>query len=395
MPQLTDTQKDLAVSILRDLIRIDSTNPCRSKAIERRAEERIIEHVSALCGGLGMRVALHEVWPGRCNLTAEWPDQRGAKRVAFEAHSDTVDVGGMTTDPFAADVRDGKVWGRGACDAKGSLATYLTALTIARERGRPFADTVCLIATVGEETGCEGAAALMEAGYRVDACVVGEPTRCELVTAHKGALWFKLIAKGRPSHAAMPDEGRNAIYAMGRAIRFVEEQYTQDLAAHTHPLVDKPTMTVSMVSGGQAVNIVAPRCEASIDCRFLPGQSYEDITCDFERKLKAALPDDADALELSDVRGHPAMEADPNGPLVRNLLSVCREMTGQSGPKGVYYFADSGPFAAAGIQCVLFGPGDIANAHKSEEFLDLEEYFLAVETVLNWLDRHADRSMLS
>lgn len=395
MGQLTDAQQAAAVSILQDLIRIDSANESRTASNERRAEERIIAHLSGVCRQLGMAVALHEVWPGRCNLTAHWPDQDGTHSVAFEAHADTVGVGGMTIEPFAADVRDQKVWGRGACDAKGSLAAFISALKIARERGQRFADKIHLIATIGEETGCDGAAALMDSGFRVDACIVGEPTRCQLVTAHKGALWFKLIAHGVPSHAAMPEIGRNAIYAMGRAIHFVEERYSRRLAEQSHPLVDRPTIAVSMVSGGQAINIVAPRCEASIDCRFLPGQAYEDVLGEFERELKTALPDDADAFELADVRGHPAMQVDPNGPLVRNLLAGCGDLTGQTEPKGVYFFADSGPFHRAGIQCVLFGPGDIADAHKAEEFLALEQYTLAVEMVLGWLERHADRSMLA
>jgi acetylornithine deacetylase/succinyl-diaminopimelate desuccinylase-like protein len=304
-------------------------------------------------------------------------------------------VGGMTTDPFAADVRDGKLWGRGACDAKGSLATYLSALKLARERGQRFADKIYLIATIGEETGCDGAIALMESGFRVDACIVGEPTGCRVVTAHKGALWFKLIAHGTPSHAAMPDTGRNAIYTMGRAIGFIETQYRSKLMQQTHPLLSPPTMSVGTISGGQAINIVPPQCEASVDFRYLPGQHHTEIAADFERDLKTALPDDAADLELAEVQGYPAMEADPSGPLVRNLLAGCRDVTGQDAPVGVYYFADSGPFSAAGIQCVLFGPGDIANAHKAEEFLDLDQYTLAIEMVLTWLERHADRSMLA
>jgi len=395
MAKLTDSQKASARSILQDLIRIDSTNVSPEVAAEQRAEERIIEHLSGVCDRMGMAAELHEVWPGRCNLTAHWPDQDGVHDVAFEAHADTVGVGGMTIDPFAADVRDERVWGRGACDAKGSLATFISALDIAQKRGQRFADKIHLIATVGEETGCQGASALMDAGFRVDACVVGEPTRCQVVTAHKGALWFKMIAHGVPSHAAMPDNGRNAIYAMGRAIRFVEEQFSRELNQQEHPLLGKPTITVGTIEGGQAVNIVAARCEASIDCRFLPGQVYEDIARQLERGLETALPDDADVFELADIQGHAAMEADPNGPFVKNLLAGCRELTGQDAPKGVFFFADSGPFSQVGIQCVLFGPGDIAHAHKAEEFLELDQYYLAIESVLGWLERHADRSMLA
>lgn len=395
MAALTQSERDRATEILRDLVRIDSTNVSREASNERRSEQAVIEHLSDLCSDLGMAVSLHQVWPGRSNLTAHWPDQHADRSVAFEAHVDTIGVGGMTIDPFAADIRDGKLWGRGACDAKGSLATFLSALTFAKERGQRFADKIYVIATIGEETGCHGATALMESGFRVDACIVGEPTGCRVVTAHKGALWFRLVASGMACHAAMPDNGRNAIYTMGRAIGFIETQYRARLAEQTHPLVSHPTISVGIISGGQAVNIVPPRCEAKIDCRFLPGQDYEEVVADFERSLRAALPNDADDLAVADVQGYPAMEVDPSGPLVTNLLAGCRDVTGQDAPTGVYYFADSGPFSRAGIQCVLFGPGDIAHAHKAEEFLDLDQYALAIELVLNWLGRHADRSMLS
>ncbi len=392
MPKLNESQKADALSLLQDLVRIDSTNVSHADSNARRAEEPIIENLSQRCQELGMEVRRHRVQAGRDNLTAHWPELKGRPTVAFQAHVDTVGAGGMTIDPFAADVRDGKLWGRGACDAKGSLATFLAALRIARDAGMPLADDTHLIATVGEETGCEGAIALMEEGFRVDACIVGEPTSCRVVTAHKGSLWFKLVARGEPSHAAMPDAGRNAIYALGRALGFIEGPYQELLRGRRHPLLDHPTISVGLVAGGQAVNIVAPRAEADVDVRYLPGQSHVEIARDFADRLRRALPDDA--FDIEDVRGFPAMEADPDGPLVRNLLACSRDITGQQEPKGVFYFADSGPFHAAGIECVLFGPGDIAHAHKAKEFLDIEEYFQAIELVLTWLERHGERSML-
>lgn len=393
MSKLTDAQRDDALELLRQLVRIDSTNVSPEDSCERRTEERAIAFLSTCCAEIGMEVERRPVWPGRENLTAHWPELRGRRTVAFQAHVDTVGVGGMTIEPFAADIRDGKVWGRGACDAKGSLATFLSALRIARQTDLPLADDVHLIVTIGEETGCEGAMALMDAGFRVDACIVGEPTSCRIVTAHKGSLWFKLVAHGEPSHAAMPEAGRNAIYALGRALGFIEGDYQEALREQMHPLLNHPTVSVGLVAGGQAVNIVAPHAEADVDIRYLPGQSFEDIAGDFLARLRQALP--GDTFEIKDVRGFPAMEADPDGPLVRNLLASCREVTGQAGPEGVHYFADSGPFHAAGVECVLFGPGDIAHAHKAEEFLDLDEYFQAIELVLTWLDRHGERSMLA
>jgi len=394
MPALTESQKTRAVSVLQELINIDSTNPSREESIRRRSEERIIDHLKSSCGRLGMEVRLQEVWPGRANLVAHWPDRGGTHGLAFEAHADTVGVDGMTLDPFSGDVRDGKVWGRGACDAKGSLAAFLVALEIAGQHQRRFGDRIHLVATVGEETGCEGAAAVLKGGFRVEACLVGEPPRCRLITAHKGALWFKLVARGVPCHTSMPHQGRNAIYAMARAVRFVEEQFSRNLEQVGHPLLGHPTIAVSTIHGGQALNIVAPRCEAGIDWRFLPGQPHAELVHRFECELKTALPVDADSLGLEDVEAYPGMEADANGSLVRNLLPLCRDATGQRSPEGVLYFADSGPFHQAGIQCVVFGPGSIAQAHKAEEYIELDQYFLAIEMVLSLLERYESRSVL-
>src|SRR5690606_1639845 len=240
--------------LLAALVRIPSPVASREQANCDRAEERMAGFLTEHLTGMGMTVERHEVYPGRPNLMACWPDP-GARRdsrpssedsrpgsgdsrpgsgqrLTIEAHMDTVPVEGMTIDPFAAEIRDDRMYGRGTCDTKGSMAAFLTALAIAREQGGLPADELWFVATMSEETGCEGASALMETPFRADAAIVGEPTRCEVVTAHKGPLWLTVETHGRACHASMPDHGLNAIDLMARVVQFVHGPWREHITRH-------------------------------------------------------------------------------------------------------------------------------------------------------------------
>ncbi len=386
MSPLTEQQKQQALMLLRELVAIPSVNVGMSRGKSDRPEERIAQFLTDQLESLGMTVERREVSPGRPNLTAHWPEQTGSRSLAFEAHMDTVGVQQMTIDPFTPDVRAGRIYGRGACDTKGSIAAFLTALRIAREQNRPLTDKICFIATMGEETGCEGAAALIEEGFRVDAIIVGEPTNCQLATAHKGALWLTIVAHGASGHAAMPERGRNAISTMARAITAMEEGFAPQLRQARHTLLGSPTLSVGTIRGGELVNVVPARCEASLDCRFLPGQDHRRIVEQLQNHLAGSLP--GERFELADVKAYAPLDTPPNRPLVKKLLTVTREATGQTQPVGVNYFSD------AGIETVLFGPGDPAQAHTADEFLDIGQLYRATEIALEWLARESSQSLV-
>lgn len=392
MGRLTNDQKAGVARLLADLVRIPSVNENAEQADRDRAERGVAEFLEQwLTRRLGMVVSRIPLAPGRDNLVAHWPDQTGAGSFALQAHMDTVSVRGMTVDPFAAEVRDGRMWGRGTCDTKGSMAAFLSALETARLRGRRFTDKVYFVATVAEETGCKGASALTAAGFKVDGMIVGEPTLCTAVTAHKGTSWNRLTAAGRSCHASMPQHGHNAIYAMATALRFIEDRYIPGLSAQVHPLLGSPTLSVGVIQGGVATNIVPDRCMANLDFRLLPGQDPGAWIDRFMCGLGAAVPDESFTVE--NIHNQPGVETPIETPWVRNVLAGCARISGRSEPAGVTYYTDAGPFHAAGISCVVFGPGDIAQAHTEAEFLDLEQLYVATETAMEWLELACTRSM--
>jgi acetylornithine deacetylase len=293
----------------------------------------------------------------------------------------------MTIDPFAGEVRDGRLYGRGACDVKGGMAAMIAAVArLAKERP-PGMPTIVLACTVNEECGFSGARALVElcrgqAGSllprRPDAAVVAEPTELDVVVAHKGVVRWRCYARGRAAHSAHPEQGENAIYKMGRALTGLQ-QYQNEIVGtlRVHPLCGRPTLSVGTIEGGVGVNVVPDHCVIQIDRRLLPGESPEIAIRHVAEYLKQqtglALEHDPpfmQGLPLSD---------EQNGPLAERLSAVVAEVTGQCRRTAVAYATDAAFFAAAGIPTVVCGPGSIRQAHTVDEWISLEQLELATE----------------
>ncbi len=392
MSHLTDQHRQDVRELLASLVAIDSVNENNTQGDRDQSERRMSAFVCEWLEGLGMEVRRFEMMPGRDNLVAHWPEQTAATSLAFQSHMDTVSVNNMTIDPFGAEVRDGRLWGRGSCDTKGSMAAFLTAMKIAREAGFQPVDKMYFVATVAEETGCRGSSSLVEAGFHVDAIVVGEPTGCNVVTAHKGTYWATLEVTGQSCHASLPELGHNAVYAMAKAIAFIEKEYVPNLDVHAHPLLGGMSLSVGTIRGGVATNIVPAHCSANLDFRILPGQDPSEVCAAFLDSLNAAVPDED--FTLTTIHTQPGVDTPRDTPLVENLLAVCEPLTGQSDPEGVNYYTDSGPFHAGGISCVVFGPGDIAQAHTAAEYVELDQLYLATEIALGWLNAGTNRSLV-
>lgn len=386
MRQLNTPQKERVLSLLDKLVSIESVNRNWECANQDRAEEKMARFVTDHLHGMGMEVEARDMQPGRPNLIGHWPDQgRGAdSSLMISAHMDTVTVDGMTIDPFKVTVRDGRAYGRGTCDTKGSMAAFLTAMAIAREENALPADKLYFVATSCEETGCQGASALMQTGFRTSAAIVGEATRCRVVSSHKGPLWLTVQTQGRSCHASMPDLGVNAIETMSRVVQFVQGPWQERIRRSSHPVLSPSTMTVTTIAGGIKINIIPESCRIEIDGRFIPGEPMDAIVADFTRMLTEHLGGRG-SFSITRQETYPPLDCPPDAPIARRLLSLCREANGQSGPLGVNYFADTGPFDQAGIDAVLFGPGDIAQAHTADEYLELEQLYQATEIILTLL----------
>lgn len=357
-----------AEQLLRELIALPSVNPAFLPVGDPRAgEQRVAEFLLAAAAGFGLDAELREVAPARPNLLARLtPAGKPRHRILLAPHLDT--VGGEPIGPalFEPLRRNGRLYGRGACDTKGSIAAMLTALgQVAGSSRRPRHTELVFAGLVDEENNQAGSRALVASGFKADLAIVGEPTRLRVVTAHKGDLWLRLEARGRSAHGSRPELGRNAVHKMARVVDVLQRDYAARLRRRLHPLLGPATVSVGTISGGTQPNIVPAHCAITVDRRTLPGETEAAV----HREIRAFLRRRGLRVTLADTRGVPcpALETDTRLPLVQAFLRCA----GQRRPAGVVFFCDAAVLAAGGIPSVVFGPGDIAQAHTAEEWINL------------------------
>ena len=365
-----------AVELLQALIRIPSVNPEGDPGTPHTGEQVIAEW---LAGWLrsefpDARVELRDVLPGRPNVVVRFSDGGGKKpRVLFAPHTDTVSVGGMTIDPFGGELRDGRVWGRGASDTKGTMAAMLWALRGSRDRLGALGHEVWFAGLCSEEAGQYGARSLAEQ-ERFGFVIAGEPTGLDAVVAHKGALWLTLTTRGRAVHAAQPERGDNAIYKMADVLRCIRDEIPAVLGDAEHPLLGRTTISAGTVKGGSKINIVPDICTAEADIRHLPGD--DDVLERVSARLRSVCPD----LEIAHTASRP-MVTDASHPVIQLLQQCGSKIAGSA------WFSDGGIFAADGTPSIALGAGSIAQAHTKDEWIGVRDLDRGVEFFQDFIAR--------
>jgi acetylornithine deacetylase len=366
--------------LLSDLVAIPSVNPMgRSLRGEEYLESRLTAYLEDFFGRLGVMCRRQPVAPGRDNLLAWYEAPAPRRLVLFDVHQDTVPTDGMTIPPFEPVIAGGRLYGRGSCDVKGSLAAMLAAFArLVRERPAGSA-SVLLACTVDEEFTHTGSSRLAESNHTADLAIVAEPTLLNLVHSHKGALRWKVRTIGRACHSSTPHLGINAIYRMGHVLEALEA-YAGRLSQSTpDPILGPPSLSVGRIEGGQSVNVVPDWCEIEIDRRLIPGE--QPARC--VEQVQAALADQLGGLEGIQF-DLPWVNLPPLAPCAEAWLGLLQDAvaiaTGQR-PQvvGVPFGTDAGPLSASGLPCVVFGPGDIAQAHTEDEWIELAQVQLAAE----------------
>jgi acetylornithine deacetylase len=286
---------------------------------------------------LGFTVRRQSVRSGRANLIGCLKGREVRRRVLLEAHMDTVGVEGMTVPPFRLTRKGSRLYGRGTSDTKGPMAAYLAGLARALRDGVRPAWTVLFVATMGEETGCEGAAALAQSGFRATAGVVAEPTRLNLCVAHKGAVWWKASVKGRTTHGSSPHLGVNAIDGAAAAIQALLRGASKLPRKKKHPLISPPTVSVGTIRGGEKDNVVPASAEFTVDSRLLPGEGIKGYLKRAESLLRSAQGCSGKRVDARVVswQSLPAFCSDPRAPFLRTLFQIAREVAGNSAGKPV------------------------------------------------------------
>ena len=341
-------------------------------------ERNVAEYLADIASGFGLEVQWQNVLPGRANLLVRMrPRKRICQTVLLAPHLDTVGAEGKQFQPRTT---HGRMHGRGACDTKGSAAAMILALgDLAAMPTRPQTTEIVFAGLIDEENVQAGSRALVASGFKADLAIVGEPTKLSVVTAHKGSLWLRLQTLGRAAHGATPHLGKNAIYTMSRVVEKLETDYARALRRRKHPLLGAGTVNVGRIAGGRQANIVPDCCEILVDRRTLPGETEAGVRREIAAllragKLHAAISSDKSAPCLP-------LETDFHQPLVQAFCAC----VGQTRPAGVNYFCDAAILSAAGIPSIVFGPGDIAQAHTGDEWISLAELERATELLFNFL----------
>jgi len=355
------------VSLLQDLVRIPSVNPDNAPGTDQTGEAAMATYLDGWLTALGAEVVIEEIKPGRPNLIARFAPLDGRPRVMFGPHLDTVGVGGMTIDPFAAEIRDGRMWGRGTSDTKGPMAAMLWALHECRDLLASAPVAFDFVAFMGEESGQWGSKDFAKKhGKTYSFALVGEPTSMQVVHVTKGSLWATLRTTGKAAHSSQPERGENAIMKLARALDQLDAQLVPKLATYTHPVLGRSTMNVGVIRGGSRPNIVPDLAEAEIDIRITPAlaSSGGALALLTETIARLGLP-----LEIVNPHENPPMETDSGYSMIQALLAT----DPACGLAGAPWFSDAAHLSHGGVPSICIGPGSIDQAHTANEFIDLAE----------------------
>ena len=373
-------------------------------------EEAVGEYLIGRFRSLGLETTTTGISPGRFNVLAHYGPP--GRQLILNSHMDTVPPGdekAWSMPPLKPVVRGGRLYGRGACDAKGPLAAMTAAFEALVRSGTPLRGRLTLMAVAYEETGALGTITEAERmsgeqgkekGTKGAAAIIGEPTGLELHLAHKGVLRLGISTLGKAAHASVPQEGVNAISGMARVVGSLDA-LGADIARRHHPLVGHSSLVVTTIQGGVAANVVPDRCQIVIDRRLIPGEELEEARQEIETVLRNLQSADSalravNGLRIeSEMRGaFPSSQTEGDDPFVVALHEAGQKALGcELRIGGFVACCDMWPFREKGIPAVIFGPGELAQAHTADEWVELAQVEAAARfyalAALRWLGHGA------
>jgi acetylornithine deacetylase len=366
---MVTVDRDFLFQTLADLIRINSVNPTLVPGGAGEAE--ISEYVARVLGDIGLDVRKLEPEPARISVLGTISGTGGGRSLMLNAHYDTVGVEGMD-EPFSAVIREGKIYGRGSFDMKGSLAAQIAAVKALRDAGiRPRGDVV-IAAVADEEYGSLGTMSVVDA-IKTDAAIVTEPTAVQICLAHKGYLWIEVEIKGRAAHGSRFREGVDANMRMGRFLAQLDK-LEQDLRARTpHPLVGPPSLHAAMLHGGDGLSTYAASCKLQIERRTVPGETEKQAVGEIQAIVDSLSASDATfQAEVRPFFVRNPFEVPRQAEIVKTLARASKAVLGREpNYMGDTPWMDAALLQAAGIETVVMGPGG-GGAHAVVEWVEME-----------------------
>jgi acetylornithine deacetylase len=374
--------------LLQTMIGFETVNYLTSRPTHPERELAIF--LEGLAQSWGLKTKRLPVHGERFNLFISCKSNFHNDWLLFDSHLDTVTTEGMTIPPLDGRCEEGKIFGRGACDTKGSGAAMLWALkNYAQSPVRHF--HIGLLFSVDEELGMAGAQAFtrnelveLTAASHVRGIIVGEPTRLRPVTSHGGCVRGKIMTRGRAAHSSDPSQGVSAIYRMAKVIQEFEDHYAKSLSAK-HPLTGRAAASINIIHGGSQVNMIPDRCEVEFDRRLVPGESVSDVSLEisefFAPIFKEFEDGDKEGALIEETFAAPPLNAVKNEDFIHFVLTGLRSLGLDDELTGAPWATNASHFSNL-IPAVVMGPGDIKQAHTKDEWIAVAELNLAVRLYL-------------
>ncbi len=363
------------IDILSELIAFDTTS--------RNSNLQLIEYIQSMLSDHGVNSELtFDAMGGKANLFATIGG-RGERGIILSGHTDVVPVDGQawSTDPFNAIVKDGRLFGRGACDMKGFIAICLSRIQHILDADLDV--PVHFAFSYDEEVGCVGVKGLLDElkkkPIQPRACVIGEPTSMNVIRAHKGMLFKRCHVHGKSAHSSMVDEGVNAVTAAAKTIAYIDS--VAGRIQEEGPFDDEfsppyTTLHCGVIKGGTVNNIIPNECQFDFEIRNLPEHSPLEIFEEIDQYTKSKLLPQMRAvseeagIEWNTLANYPGL----NTSLDDNLISIASDLLKTNERPGkVSYGTEGGHFQSAGFSTIVCGPGSIEQAHKPNEYVALDQ----------------------
>jgi acetylornithine deacetylase/succinyl-diaminopimelate desuccinylase len=391
---------DEIIALARKLISIPSHHDVPGK------EKEVADFLAGFLTDQGLACTIQNVDGERGNVIATLPGtsgstrgnsdgnagSSGSRKLLFNGHLDTVPPYRMTVDPFAGDIKDGMLYGRGTVDMKGPIAAMLMAMIGLHRAGVQLAGQLVFTGVLGEEGASEGTEALVLDGITADGAIVGEPSNFEYAMGHRGLEWLEIEVTGKTAHGGIPDKGINAIVKAARLVSLIDQRIPPALKERFNPAMGPSVMNFGKIEGGTQPSTVADRCIIQIDRRYIPGETVQGVIAEYQTlidELAAADPDfkaeirrmPSNMMEHFD---HVPMATPEGADIVKAVQAAIRSVTGAEPTittrRG---WTDAGLLGGvAGIPTVVCGPGDISASHTADEHIPVASLLKGVDLYL-------------
>lgn len=366
--------QDQVVDILKEMVSRPS-----HPGVENQ-ETKVAEYIADLLTKNGIVAEIIPVMNGRCNVVGRLKGTGGGKTLLLTGHTDTVPPYDMQ-NPYEIIEKENKLYGRGAVDMKGALASMLAAMIGIKRAGIELKGDLIFAGVIDEEEASRGTIDLIEKGIQADGAIVGEPSDLEICIAHRGLEWFEFSFKGKSVHGGRQKEGINAIVKASDFIKKVDSELVPKLDQRIHPVAGSSSMNYGLIHGGTQPSTVAGDCILQVDRRWVPEEKYENVINEYQEIIDAlSKADDKFSCELKvldcsvmkEGYVHQAMEIDPNHRLVAILSDTIKQVTGRESSKTSFpAWSDGGLLCHySKIPTVVCGPGELLTAHSAVEHIE-------------------------